>query len=152
MVFLLPFPDEQIVSHLFSWYLYYFFFWIQTIKINIFLFCSPWGERLILLLTHFHSCPSQVLLPSIYFPFHNTSFWPLVHKTFCAIQQAVFHYLQLLFATFFILNRLALLAHDWRTPYDALYGSTPNMIYHFKFYDHVYCKHVESRGEKDFLN
>ena len=52
----------------------------------------------------------------------------------------------------FVLNCLALLAHDWRTPFEALYGSTPDisMVYRFKFYDHVYFKHAESRGGKDF--
>jgi len=51
----------------------------------------------------------------------------------------------------FIMNRMALGSLDWRTPYETLLGTTPDisMIYRFKFYDRVYFKRVDSRGEFD---
>ena len=56
-------------------------------------------------------------------------------------------FLSLLYVCF-ILNRLALCTINWRTPYELLYGSTPDisMIPRFKFYDRVYIKRDESRG------
>ena len=52
----------------------------------------------------------------------------------------------------FIMNRTALESLDWRTPYEKLYGNTPDisMIYRFKFFDQVYVKRDESRGGKRF--
>ena len=52
----------------------------------------------------------------------------------------------------FIMNRLALQSLQWRTPYEKLHGSTPDisMIYRFKFYDRVYYKRDESRGGANF--
>ena len=52
----------------------------------------------------------------------------------------------------FIMNRMALQSLAWRTPYETLYGSTPDisMIYRFKFYDKVYFKRDESRGGEHF--
>ena len=52
----------------------------------------------------------------------------------------------------FIMNRLALQSIHWRTPYEKLNGSTPDisMIYRFKFYDRVYFKRDESRGGESF--
>ena len=52
----------------------------------------------------------------------------------------------------FIMNRLALQSLQWRTPYEKLHGSTPDisMIYRFKFYDRVYYKCDESRGGENF--
>ena len=49
----------------------------------------------------------------------------------------------------FILNRLATKSLQWRTPYEALYGSTLDisMIYRFAFYDRVYAKRDDSRGD-----
>ena len=49
----------------------------------------------------------------------------------------------------FIMNRTALASLNWRTPFEKLTGSTPDisMIYRFKFYDRIYYKHDESRGE-----
>ena len=51
----------------------------------------------------------------------------------------------------FIMNRMALGSLNWRTPYEKLHGHTPDisMIYRFKFWDRVYYKRVDSRGEKD---
>ena len=52
----------------------------------------------------------------------------------------------------FIMNRMALESLDWRTPFERLMGSTPDisMIYRFKFYDRVLFKRDESRGGKCF--
>ena len=51
----------------------------------------------------------------------------------------------------FIMNRMALGSLDWRTPYEKLFGQTPDisMIYRFKFYDRVYYKRTASRGGDD---
>ena len=51
----------------------------------------------------------------------------------------------------FIMNRMALGSLGWRTPFEKLTGQTPDisMIYRFKFYDRVYFKRVDSRGEDD---
>lgn len=48
----------------------------------------------------------------------------------------------------FIMNRMALASLGWRTPYEKLFGNTPDisMIYRFKFYDRVYYKRTDSRG------
>ena len=52
----------------------------------------------------------------------------------------------------FMMNRTALAALHWRTPFERLFGSTPDisMIYRFKFYDRVYFKRDESRGGDSF--
>ena len=52
----------------------------------------------------------------------------------------------------FIMNRTALQSINWRTPYERLYGNTPDisMIYRFKFFESVYVKRDESRGGKQF--
>ena len=52
----------------------------------------------------------------------------------------------------FIMNRMALKSLKWRTPYEVLYGSTPDisMIYRFKFYDRIYGKRDDSRGGVEF--
>jgi hypothetical protein len=49
----------------------------------------------------------------------------------------------------FVMNRMALGSLDWRTPHERLLGQTPDisMVYRFKFYDRVYFKRVDSRGE-----
>ena len=50
------------------------------------------------------------------------------------------------------MNRMALKSLNWRTPYEVLYGSTPDisMIYRFKFYDRIYSKRDDSRGGDEF--
>ena len=47
------------------------------------------------------------------------------------------------------MNRMALQSLKWRTPYEVLHGQTPDisMVYRFKFYDRVYYKRMESRGD-----
>ena len=42
----------------------------------------------------------------------------------------------------FIMNRTAMKSLQWKTPYQVLTGSTPDisMIYRFRFYDKVYCR------------
>ena len=51
--------------------------------------------------------------------------------------------------TCYIMNRMALKSLHWRTPFEYLHGQTPDisMIYQFKFYDRVYFKKLESRGD-----
>ena len=47
----------------------------------------------------------------------------------------------------FIMNQLAVGLLNWRTPYESLTGSTPDisMIYRFKFWDHIYFKNNDSK-------
>ena len=51
----------------------------------------------------------------------------------------------------FVMNRTALKSLHWRTPYEILYDSTPDisMIYRFKFYDRIYGKSDDTRGGKN---
>jgi hypothetical protein len=50
------------------------------------------------------------------------------------------------------MNRLALESLEWRTAFECLKGSTPDisMIYRFRFYDSIYYKRDESEGGKEF--
>lgn len=52
----------------------------------------------------------------------------------------------------FILNRTAMHSLQWKTPFEKLYGVTPDIsaIYRFRFYDRVYFARDESRGGKAF--
>ena len=51
----------------------------------------------------------------------------------------------------FVMNPMAIGSLGWCTPFEKLVGHTPDisMIYRFKFYDRVYYKRVDSRGEDD---
>ena len=51
----------------------------------------------------------------------------------------------------FIMNRIAYESLDWRTPYEKLYGQTPDisMIYRFTFWDRVLFQQDQSRGDTD---
>ena len=52
----------------------------------------------------------------------------------------------------FIMNRAALGSLRWWTPYELLFGYTPDisMIIRFKFYDNVYVKRNKTRGGNEF--
>jgi hypothetical protein len=63
-----------------------------------------------------------------------------------------FCWLLCLYYVIFIMNRLALESLEWRTAFECLKGSTPDisMIYRFRFYDKIYYKRDESEGGKEF--
>ena len=52
----------------------------------------------------------------------------------------------------FIMNRMALQSLNWRTPFEQLIGTSPDIsaIYRFCFYEKVYFERDESRGGKAF--
>ena len=51
----------------------------------------------------------------------------------------------------FIRNRMARENLDWRTPYERLYGSTPDisMIYRFQFFEKIYYKREDASFPSD---